>query len=178
MALPMQLRIKTTSERLRTNHIDLLEYTEKLSKENERLKKSMEKVLRSSSLPDPMTDAEGDEEAPEDEEKAKLKDEVKRLQEELVAVNKKLISSEIDKKTMKARAQLNQPNNDERLSNLRARLEEETRRREEGCELLQGAQDEIRQLEEDNASLREELNDALEKVHVLCNMMYTTHTSI
>ena len=171
MALPMQLRIKTTSERLRTNHIDLLEYTEKLSKENERLKKSMEKVLRSASLPDPITDAGEDEEPPADAEKAQLKEEVKRLQEELATVNKKLMSAEIDKKTLKAKAQLSQPNNDERLSNLRGRLEDETRRREECCELLEGAQDEIKQLTEDNISMRAELSAVREEVHVPLSVM-------
>lgn len=46
MTHALQLRIKTTSERLRSNHIDLMEYTEKLTAENERLKNEVTKLMR------------------------------------------------------------------------------------------------------------------------------------
>lgn len=49
MAHALQLRIKTTSERLRSNHIDLMEYTERLTVENERLKNEVARLMRGTS---------------------------------------------------------------------------------------------------------------------------------
>lgn len=160
----MQLRIKTTSERLRTNHIDLLEYTEKLSQENEKLKSNMDKLLRSSSLPCANNTYVDDDEPKDDPEKTRMLSEMDGLRAEVVALRKKLLAGEVDIKTLKAKAQLSQPNNDERLVNLRARLDEETRIRLECAELLQGSQAETLHLQAANASLREELAVTLLKV--------------
>ena len=117
----------------------------------------MEKMLRSSSLPIPISSAMEDEERADDEEKMRMQEEIDSLKKEMEVLGKKLLASEVDKKTLKAKAQLSQPNNDERLSNLRARLEEESRLRQECTELLQGSQDEVTQLKASNTALKEEL---------------------
>jgi hypothetical protein len=175
MALPMQLRIKTTSERLRTNHIDLLEYTEKLSQENENLKNNMAKILRSSSMPvGAVSLQEEDGEPEEDSEKKALMDEISGLRTELEALTRQLLSSETEKKTLKAKAQIkSKPDQDERLTNLRSRLEEETRGKIEATELLHACQDELKTLSDENSALSEELEsvqrqaaEALDSAHV------------
>jgi chromosome segregation ATPase len=165
MALPMQLRIKATSERLRTNHIDLLEYTEKLSQENETLKNRMEQVMRNASLSTSSLPFE-DHEPVEDAEKRRLLNEIENLKMEVETLSKKLMSSEIDKKTLKAKAQLSQPNNDERLSNLRSRLEEETRLKLECSEHILALQEETCKLRQENDFLRQEMSEVVEEVSI------------
>ena len=108
-------------------------------------------------MPIPISSAMEDEERADDEEKMRMQEEIDSLKKEMEVLGKKLLASEVDKKTLKAKAQLSQPNNDERLSNLRARLEEESRLRQECTELLQGSQDEVTQLKASNTALKEEL---------------------
>lgn len=114
MSRALQLRIKTTSERLRTNHIDLLEYTEQLSKENEKLKVDMEKLVRSSSLPLANAfDVETDQQS--DTEKTEMMHTIDSLRAEIARLERNLLAAETDKKTLKAKAQLSKPDVDERI---------------------------------------------------------------
>ncbi len=113
MAHALQLRIKTTSERLRTNHIELLEYTEKLTHENERLKSQVSKFLRSSSLPFSNEEATAHCDHPaESDTDCGHAEQISTLTSEVELLRKQLLSSEAEKKTILAKSHLSRPDAD------------------------------------------------------------------
>ena len=175
MALPTQLRMKTTSERLRTNHIDLLEYTEKLSQENETLKRNMAKILRSSSLTNQKFTVEEDEDAEpeEDYEKMQLLSNIEEFRKEIDRLNKQVLAAETEKKTLKAKAQMkSKPENDERVNNLRARLDEEIETKKICLNELQISKEKVNTLLDENKYLQVEIESLRQVVyHCSCRIL-------
>lgn len=165
MAHALQLRIKTTSERLRTNHIELLEYTEKLTHENERLKSQVSKFLRGSSAT--LSGEGGSAECihpAESDTDCGHAEQISALTSEVELLRKQLLSSEAEKKTIQAKSQLSRPDADIRARELRASLEKERILKDEYAERCRMAEADSLALSSQLESSRTELAEIRKQV--------------